>query len=239
MMWNNIDTKQWTMNENWRLLWFSTSSWNVKRLDWSDEDHEISLKTVRIFNVLSSFVSIRSRCHSNGWKRQFHWRGWDHRSISTVSNPEWKGSFGRVLLIGSITIFGRDDEWFNCWRLWLNEMLCELFGNNGIDLVNEWFSDDGFVTQWCERESLGKGRNEFVWVGMGGVFVREQATARRNDGPPTCWYYHVLFNEFYKNHLLKVIIQIIQINKLCVIEQDIINDIFCLYLPKIWKIIVK
>ena len=67
---------------------------NVERLDWSCEDHEISMKTVRIFNVLSSFVSIRSRCHSNGWKRQFHWRCRDYHRTSTISNLGRKRSVG-------------------------------------------------------------------------------------------------------------------------------------------------
>ena len=67
-----------------------------------------------------------------------------------------EGKFGKVLLFWSIRSCGRDDRWFNCGRLWLNEMICELFVNNGIDLGNEWFSDDVFVTLRCERESLGK-----------------------------------------------------------------------------------
>ena len=29
----------------------------------------------------------------------------------------------------------------------LSEMICGLFENNGIDFVNESFSDDGFVNQ--------------------------------------------------------------------------------------------
>ena len=128
---------------------------NVKWLDWSYEDHEISMKSMRIFNMLSSFVSIRSRSHSNDWKRQFHWWSWDYHRMLTVAKSRKKEKCWRVLLFGSFRSFGRDDGWFNCGRLRFNEILCELFGNNGIDFVKEWFSDDGFVTQWCERGVFG------------------------------------------------------------------------------------
>ena len=97
---------------------------NVKRLDWSYEDHEISMKTVRLFNVLSSFVSIRSRHHSNGWKRQFHWWGWDCHRISTVSNPEWKGSLGKIFFLDSSDAVGEMmgdsivGDWDCDWLKW-------------------------------------------------------------------------------------------------------------------------
>ena len=97
----------------------------------------------------------------------------------------------------SIRSFWRDDGWFNCWKFRLTEMLCELFVNNGIDLGNEWFSDDGFVTQWCERGVFGKGRSEFVWVGFG--VVRGRGTARRNDGLPTCLFLNNEFRNFWMN----------------------------------------
>ena len=51
-----------------------------------------------------------------------------------------------------------------------------------------------------DRESLGKGRSEFVYVELGVVFVRGQGTARRNDGPPTCFclFLFFIFSFFFR-----------------------------------------
>ena len=35
-------------------------------------------------------------------------------------------------------------------------MICELLGNNGIDLGNGFFSDDGVVTQCCGQGVFGE-----------------------------------------------------------------------------------
>ena len=42
------------------------------------------------------------------------------------------------------------------------------------------------------------GKEEVNLFGLGVVFVRGQGTARRNDGPPTC-YSIILYITFFKN----------------------------------------
>ena len=165
-MWMNIDSKQWTMNENWRLIWFSTSSWKCEMVG-------LKLWTSCDFNENSEnnqhVVIICFHQEQTSFKRMEETVSLMGLRLSQNINcckSRMKGKFRRVLLFRSIRSFGRDDGWFNCWRLWLTEMISELFVNNGIDLGNGLFSDVVFVTQWCWWEVFEDiGISEFVWVG--------------------------------------------------------------------------
>ena len=115
--------------------------------------------------MLSSFVSIRSRCHSNGWKTQFHWWGWDYHRISTVANPEWKGSLGKFFCLDQSEALGEmmgdsivgDCDWMKCFVSCLGTTGL-IWSMNDSQMMCLWLSD-------VNGETLGTRRSEFVWVG--------------------------------------------------------------------------
>ena len=153
------------MNDNWKLFWFSTSPWKCGT---------IGFKLWRSWNINENSENIQHVVIICFHQEQTSFKWMEETvslmGLSSLQNINWfkfrmKGKCWRVLLFGFIISCGRDDRWFNCWRLWLNEMLCELFENNGIDLGNESFSDDVFVTQWCERESSGE-RKKWIFLGL-------------------------------------------------------------------------